>query len=167
MFFENWYGLLRVAVVAPLAYLGLIVLLRASGKRTLAKLNAFDLIVTVALGSTLASIITSKSIPLIEGLTALLVLILLQYVVAWLSVRSERVSQLVKSEPTLLLRDGRFLPEALKKQRVTSDEVLAALRSSGVDNPNGAAAVILETDGSLSVIKAGLPLSSPVAISVP
>ncbi len=166
MFVENWYGLLRILIVAPLAYIGLVVLLRISGKRTLAKLNAFDLIVTVALGSTLSSVITSKSLPLDEGLLAVLVLVLLQYVVAWLSVRSSQVSDLVKSEPTLLLRDGRMLAGALLSQRVTSKEVSAALRSSGVDDPSGAAAVILETDGSMSVIKAKQPFAD-ANVSVP
>lgn len=154
MLFETWYGVVRVLIVGPLAYGGLILLLRVSGKRTLAKLNAFDLIVTVALGSTLASVLLSKTVPLAEGLTGLILLVLLQYGVAWLSVRSECFSDLVKSEPTLLLRDGVFLDAALQRQRVTRTEVCAALRASGVAEPSRAAAVILETDGSMSVIKA-------------
>lgn len=158
MFFEGWAGIVRVLAVGPLAYGGLVLLLRVSGKRTLAKLNAFDLIVTVALGSTLATVLLSKTVPLAEGITALLLLVTLQYVVAWLSIRSSWFSDLVKSEPTLLLRDGEFLDGALRDQRVTQTEVRAALRSSGVAEPAGAAAVILETDGSLSVIKAD-PLS--------
>ncbi len=158
MFFEAWAGVVRVLAVGPLAYGGLVLLLRVSGKRTLAKLNAFDLIVTVALGSTLATVLLSKTVPLAEGITALLLLVTLQYVVAWLSIRSSWFSDLVKSEPTLLLRDGEFLDGALRDQRVTQTEVRAALRSSGVAEPAGAAAVILETDGSLSVIKAD-PLS--------
>ena len=154
MLFESWYGVLRVLLVGPLAYAVLILLLRASGKRTLAKLNAFDLIVTVALGSTLASVLLSKTVPLAEGITGMLVLVGLQYVVAWLAVRSKTVSGLVKSEPTLVLRDGLFLENAMQTQRLTQGEVLAALRGSGVDEPRGAAAVVLENDGSLSVIKA-------------
>lgn len=55
MFFDNWMGILRVLVGG--AYATLVVFLRVSGKRTLAKLNAFDLVITVSLGSTLASII--------------------------------------------------------------------------------------------------------------
>ena len=51
MFFDSWFGLLRVLVVGALAYAALILFLRVSGKRTLTKLNAFDLVVTVALGS--------------------------------------------------------------------------------------------------------------------
>ena len=154
MLFESWYGLLRVVVVAPLAYCGIVLILRVSGKRTLAKLNAFDLIVTVALGSTLATVLLSKTVPLLEGLTAFVMLAAMQFVVAWLSVRVRWFSNMVKAEPTLLLHNGEFLDRAMLAQRVTQDEVKAALRSSGVDDVSGASAVVLETDGSISVIKA-------------
>lgn len=153
MFFDSWFGLLRVAVVGTIAYAALVVLLRVSGKRTLAKLNAFDLIVTVALGSTLATVLLSKSVALVEGLAAFALLAGLQYLVAWLSVRFRRFSDLVKSEPTLLLHHGRFLDGPMRAQRVTRAEIFAALRSSGAVEPEQAAAVILETDGSLSVIQ--------------
>ena len=153
MFFDSWSGLLRVLVVGTLAYVALVLLLRASGKRTLAKLNAFDLIVTVALGSTLATVLLSKSVALVEGLLAFALLAGLQYLVAWLSVRFPRFSDLVKSEPTLLLHHGRFLEGAMRGQRVTRAEVLSALRGSGAADPAEVAAVVLETDGSLSVIQ--------------
>ena len=153
MFFDSWSGLLRVLVVGTLAYVSLVLLLRASGKRTLAKLNAFDLIVTVALGSTLATVLLSKSVALVEGLLAFVLLAGLQYLVAWLSVRSPRFSDLVKSEPTLLFHRGRFLEGAMRAQRVTRAEVLAALRGSGAADPAEVTAVVLETDGSLSAVK--------------
>ena len=153
MFFDSWFGLLRVLVVGTLAYVALVLLLRVSGKRTLAKLNAFDLIVTVALGSTLATVLLSKSVALVEGVAAFALLAGLQYLVAWLSVRSSRFSDLVKSEPTLLLHHGCFLEGAMRDQRVTHDEILAALRSSGAAEVGQVAAVVLETDGSLSVIR--------------
>ncbi|MDP9398666.1 MAG: hypothetical protein M3P96_13010 [Actinomycetota bacterium] len=57
MLYDGWHGPVRVLVVGGLAYLALVALLRISGKRTLAKLNAFDLILTVALGSTLATVL--------------------------------------------------------------------------------------------------------------
>ncbi len=126
----------------------------ASGIRTLAKLNAFDLVVTVALGSTLATVLLSESVALAEGLLAFALLVALQYAVAWMSVRSPRFGALVKSEPSLLLHRGRFLDGAMRRQRVTREEVVSALRSSGLSRPEDAAAVVLETDGSLSVVKA-------------
>jgi uncharacterized membrane protein YcaP (DUF421 family) len=86
--------------VGVLAYAAL-VLPRVSGKRTFSKMNAFDLVVTVALGSTLATILLSSDIALAEGVTAFVTLIGLQYLVAWLSCRSSMVSRLVKAEPRL------------------------------------------------------------------
>lgn len=88
MIFDSWFGLLRVLVVGVSAYAVLVLFLRLSGKRTLAKLNAFDLVVTVALGSTLSSIILGKSVALLEGVLAMALLIVLQLVITWLAVRS-------------------------------------------------------------------------------
>src|SRR5918911_4171620 len=109
MFFDGWYGPVRVVVVGTLAYTALVLLLRVSGKRTLSKLNAFDLVVTVALGSTLATVLLSKDVALAEGVLAFALLILLQFAITWLSVRSGRVQGLVKAEPSLMLHHGRLL----------------------------------------------------------
>lgn len=155
MFFDSWTGLGRVLVVGTLAYFALVLTLRISGKRTLSKLNAFDLVITVALGSTLATVLLSKDVALAEGMLALTLLVLLQFALAWLSVRSRRVQELLKSEPTLLLYQGRFLDGAMRQERITREEVLAALRGSGVSEPEQAAAVVLESDGSITVVPRG------------
>ncbi len=152
MLFDSWAGLGRVLLVGTLAYVALVLLLRMSGKRTLTKLNAFDLVVTVALGSTLATVLLSKSVALAEGVLALALLIGLQYAITWLSVRSPRFQALVKAEPTLLVHRGRFLDGAMRAQRVTRADVLEALRASGVAEVDAVAAVVLETDGSISVL---------------
>lgn len=157
MFFDDWFGLLRVVVVGTIAYLSLVILLRSFGKRTLAKLNAFDLVVTVALGSILATVLLSKSVALLEGLTAFVLLATLQYAIAWLSLRSDRFRDLVKSEPTLLLHQGRYLRGAMREQRIMEQEILAALRNAGAADPRQVAAVVLESDGSLSVIQDATP----------
>jgi len=152
MFFNGWAGLGRTLVMAVCGYFAMIFLLRVSGKRTLSKMNAFDLVVTVALGSVLATIILSKDVALAEGVVAIASLVVLQFVLTWLSVRSRAVSQLIKSEPSLLFYQGEFLPECLKQQRVTEDEVRAAIRASGFASLEAVEAVILETDGSLTAI---------------
>lgn len=151
MFYDGWEGLVRVLVVGVGAYFTLIALLRSFGKRTLAKLNAFDFVVTVAIGSTLATVLLSSTVALAEGLTALALLILLQYVVAWASVRSHRVERLMKSEPTLLYRGG-FLRGAMRRERVTDEELRQAARGQGYGDLSGIAAIVLETDGTLSVL---------------
>ena len=152
MFFDSFAGILRVLVIGGLAYVALVVMLRVSGKRTLSKLNAFDLVVTVALGSILATVTLSKSVPLAEGAAALALLIFLQFAITWLSVRFSVINHLVKSEPTLVARDGEFLRQAMQSQRLTEDEVRAAVRASGNEGLDAISSVILETDGSLSVV---------------
>ena len=104
--FSGWDGVIRILFIAPAAYIALVVILRVSGKRTLSKLNAFDFIVSIAIGSTLASVITTQSLTLVEGLTALVALVALQFVVTAASVRWPWINGMVKAEPTLLLRDG-------------------------------------------------------------
>lgn len=153
MFFNGWEGILRTVIVGTLAYVCLVLLLRISGKRTLSKMNAFDFVVTVAFGSTLASILLSKDVPLAQGVTAMALLILLQYIVAWTSVRSKWFSELVKSQPVLLLYKGQFLKAALKRERVAQEEVLAAIRSQGISEVGAALAVVLETDGTFTVVQ--------------
>ncbi|HWG98934.1 MAG TPA: YetF domain-containing protein [Pilimelia sp.] len=154
MLIQSWFDVWRVAVVAAVTYPLLIALLRLSGKRTLAKMNAFDLVVTVALGSTLATILLSRDVSIVEGVAALVMLVALQLVATWLSVRARPVRRLLKAQPTLLARDGRLLPEALRAQRVTAEEVRQAIRSHGLGDLGLVAAVVLETDGTFSVIPA-------------
>jgi uncharacterized membrane protein YcaP (DUF421 family) len=167
MFFDSWAGLGRVLLVGPLAYFALVLILRISGKRTLTKLNAFDLVVTVALGSTLATVLLSKSVALVEGVLALGLLVSLQFLITWLSVRWPWFSDLIKSEPTLLLHRGVFLDQALRAQRVTREEILAVLRADGIGDPSEITAVVLETDGSVSVLKdagkTGVTLNAVIA----
>ncbi len=152
MFFDSWSGLGRVLVVGVLAYSALIFLLRVSGKRTLSKMNAFDLIVTVALGSTLATVLLSKDVALLEGVLAFALLIFLQFVITWLSVRSEAVQGFVKAEPALLLHRGRFLHHAMRAERVTEEEIRAAVRAQGIASLEEVDAVVLETDGTFTVL---------------
>lgn len=143
---------IRMLIIGPLSYIFLILFIRVAGKRTLSKMNAFDLIITVSLGSTFATVILNNSITLFQGMTALLLLILLQYLVTFTSVRSKTVSRLIKSEPALLYYEGKFLEKNMKKERVVKDEMDQFLRIEGYSSYEKISAVILETDGSLSVL---------------
>ncbi|MGD9710938.1 MAG: DUF421 domain-containing protein [Thermomicrobiales bacterium] len=152
MLFQSWGDLVQTLAVGVLAYLALIVLLRVSGKRTLSKMNAFDLVVTVALGSTLATVLLSEDVALAEGIVAFAVLIGLQLVLTWTSYRSGAVSNMVKASPALLFYEGAYLEEAMRRERVLASEVRAAIREQGHGSIELVKAVVLETDGSFSVI---------------
>ena len=144
--------MLRTVFVGILAYVALVALLRVSGKRTLSKMNAFDLVVTVALGSTLATILLSQDVPLLTGVVAFAVLIGLQWVITYTSVRSETVAQTVKSEPRALVYRGTLLRDAMREERVLETEIRAVMREHGVGEIDDVALLVLETDGSFSVM---------------
>lgn len=153
IFYTDWKPLLRIFIITVVAYPAIIVLLRVSGKRTLSKMNAFDFIVTVALGSIFASVILTKSISIAEGILAFSLLILLQYGITFLSSRSQSVSDLVKSAPVLMAYRGNLIKANMLKERIDEDEIWGVLRKSGNATLEDIDAVVLETDGSLSVIK--------------
>lgn len=144
--------IIRMLLVGVLSYLLLILIIRITGKRTLSKMNAFDLIITVALGSSLATVILDKSIALLEGMAALGLLILLQYVITFTSVRSKAVRKLIKSDPTLLYYHGLFIEKNMMQERISKDEIDQHVRNNGYSSYEEITAVVLESDGSLSVL---------------
>ena len=152
IFFDNWSKLGRSFVLALLAYVALVFLLRISGKRTLSKLNVFDFVFVVALGSTLATTILSPGTTLADGLMAFIVLIGLQITLSLLCVHSHRIDLIVNGEPTLLMHKGNFLDDAMKRERVTKEEVNSALREQGIRTYEKVDSIVLETDGTFSVV---------------
>ncbi|WP_024476564.1 DUF421 domain-containing protein [Arthrobacter sp. CAL618] len=152
MWFESWDQIIRVLIIGSVSYAALVVLLRASGKRTLSQLNAFDFIVTVALGSTLATILLGAEVSFAQGLTALVLLASLQLVVAAMSARWPRIRSLVTAKPVALVLGGQLQADELRRNRLTESEVRQAIRTAGSGDLSDIAAVILETNGTLSVI---------------
>ena len=152
LFFDGWSAIARTIVIGTLAYVVMVFMLRFSGKRTLSKMNAFDFIVTVALGSTLANVLLDTNVALAEGATAFALLIGLQYLVTWWSARTRWVKRFVTGEPELVAYRGSLLRDAMRRTRVTEDEIQAALRNAGNASIDDVEAIVLETEGSFSVV---------------
>lgn len=152
MFFKNWAELGRAALLAIVAYSGFIILLRSSGKRTLAKMNVFDFVFVVALGSMLAQTILTPDITVSKGLVACVTLILFQMVLSWLASRSGPLEKIINGDPSLLFFRGQFLKDIMKGERVTEEEIRAAIRAQSLGSMDEVEAVVLETDGTFAVI---------------
>lgn len=152
MWLTGWSDLYAIVVVGLACYLTVVVLLRATGKRTLTKLNAFDFVVTVSIGSLLATGVLDPTTSWAAVATGILVLVVAQWVMARMTSTWPRSRWFVTAEPTLVLRDGKLLQDALRSSRVAPSEVLQAVRTSGSGSLASVAAVTLEPDGSLSVI---------------
>ena len=152
MLFDGWDPIGTTVVAGTASYLALVLLLRISGKRTLSKWNAFDFVVTIALGSSLATVLLSRDTSAAQAAAGFALLIGLQFFVTWLSVRVRALERFVKARPVYLVHRGRLCDEALRRERVTVSEVRTAVRSRGLARIEDAGAVVLETDGSFSVL---------------
>lgn len=152
IFFDSWESLIRTFIITILAYLALVIFLRVSGKRALSKMNAFDFIVTIALGSSMATVALNKNVALADGLLAFFLLLFLQLSITWLSVRVKQVKKLVTSQPILLLYKGELFQQTLKKERITMEEIYSVARKNGFADLSAIDAIILETTGDIVVI---------------
>ncbi|MGF1605075.1 MAG: DUF421 domain-containing protein [Rhodothalassiaceae bacterium] len=161
--FDGFSILLKTLINAPLLYVAVIVFVRVSGKRTTSQLNNFDWILMVAMGSLVAAAMV-QSVTLVESLFAILMLVLLQHGVTWISFRSERMEGMVKTEPRLLLADGHLLRGAMRRERVTEAELMSALRSNGLARFDQAQWVIFESDATFSVFPKQERTQPPTAL---
>ena len=152
VFFRGWAPVGRVVVVGVAMYVALVVLLRLSGSRTLSTMNAFDFIVTVALGAVFGRALTATSVALLEAVVAFVLLIALQYAVASAQRRWPRINDVVTNPPALLYFRGRFLEDAMRRSRISHDAVYAAVRKHDLGSLRDVDAVVLESSGELSVI---------------
>ena len=150
--FSDWTTVFRLLLVGILFYLSLVFILRIFGKRALAKMNAFDFVVTIALGSILSTTVVNKSITLIDGGVAIILLLSLQFILSKLAWHSSLIDRLIKDEPVILFYQGEFDYSVMKKQRVIEEEIYQAIRGKGFSSTNDVLAVILETTGDISVL---------------
>lgn len=152
MWFDSWSDVIRILLVGSAGYATLLLILRVSGKRTLSQLNAFDFVVTVSLGSTLATLLLSSETSWSEGVLALALLAGLQFLVAWISARAPWVRPVITARPSILLRDGILDHVQMRRSRLSEAEIRQAVRMHGMGDLSVVGAVVLETNGKLSVI---------------
>jgi uncharacterized membrane protein YcaP (DUF421 family) len=153
MFADGWQPIIRVLVVGTLSYIAVVALLRYFGKRALSKMNAFDIVVTVAVGSAFASAVMSKQVTLLDGIVAFVLLLSLQRLFAALSTHLGWFGRYLKAQPLLLIYRGVILWNEAKKEQLGELEILGGLRSQGVAAIEDVLAMVLEPDGTFSVVK--------------
>ncbi len=147
---------LRSAVV----YLFLLVTFRLTGKRQVGQLTPFDLVVLLILANVVQNAVIGNDNSLGGGLLGAVVILMLNALVVEVTYRFKRVRRLLESPPTVLIHNGRLLAENLRRERITVEELLAALHRNGLVEPRQVRFAILEENGGISVIpreEAGAP----------
>lgn len=148
----GWGDVAMVALSATVIFAVTITLARLNGLRSFAKMSAFDLVTTVAMGTVLASTLATQDPPLLQGAVSLLALFTLQHVVARLRGASSAFKAMVDNDPVLLMRDGEFLRENMAGARVTEADMWGQIRAANVLSVRHVRAVVLETTGDISVL---------------
>ena len=151
-FWDGWDPILHTLVTIGAGYLALLIMLRLSGPRTMASMTPLDFIVAITLGSAFGRTVTAVDVPLAQTLTALALLIFLQWLLAWVRGSSPKIRRLVDTPPVLVYYRGQFQRKAMRNQQLVEDDVHIAARKSGLGSLEGVAAVILQQDGALGVI---------------
>ena len=153
LIFDDLEKLGRIVVTTVLVYVMIVLVTKVSGKRSTSQLNNFDWIMTVMIGSLGASTILLKNIPLMEGGAAIITLYLLQFLVTKYASISPQFSDVILSDPRIVFYQGQFLPEAMRKERLTRQELECAMRAEGINDFIEVEAIIFESDAQLTVIK--------------
>lgn len=132
-------------------YLILIAGIRLLGKRQLGQLEPSEVAVTMLLADLASIPMEDKSIPIYSGLIPIAAVLVMEMVLAFLSMRSIKVRKFLCGKPVILIENGRFLQDNMRKNRVTLDELISQLREKEVLDPSTVQYAILETGGNLSV----------------
>lgn len=151
--FDNWKDLLWIFLMSILIYPSLLAILRAFGKRTLTNVNMFDMIITVAYGNALSSIIITKDISFADGFLVLFMMTVLQAILSKLQMHSDFLTKLVKERPVFLYYQGNFNDQAVKRQRLQEEDLLAAIRKQGIRSFEQVEAITLEGDGTVAIME--------------
>ncbi len=140
-------------VIRPVVVYGFLVLaLRAGGRRELAQLNSFDLVVLLTISNTVQNAIIGNDNSLLGGLIGATTLVLVNAAVVRYLYRHPDLERKLEGGPVWLVRDGRVIAENLRRELITEEELMAAIRRQGLSSVAECDQVILETSGTITVI---------------
>lgn len=150
--FSSSVAIWEFAARAALVYIAMMILVRVSGKRTVGEFTPFDLVVVILIGESTQGALTGGDESVIGALAVSATLIALNYLVAFITTRSKLADKIIEGQAVLLVRDGKVLQEALRRNNVPDSDLAEALRGEGLGEVSQVRRAYLETDGSISII---------------
>ena len=143
---------LSIVARTLIVYLALLAGLRLAGKRELGQMTPFDLVVILLIANAVQNAMVGPDTSVTGGLIAAGVLVTVNYGLAAARERLPWLRRAVEGTPTLLINDGRFVQEHLRREGLSEDDVLMAIREHGVADVKDVRIAVLETDGSISIV---------------
>lgn len=145
----HWWELV---VRALLVYAALLLLVRATGKRTVGQFTPFDLLVVMLLSEAVSNALSGGEESVTGGLISAATLVTLNVAVAWLTAHSAKAEALLEGRPVLIARDGKVFDDVLRRQRVSQADFEEALREADCSRDDVNCA-FLEADGRISILQ--------------
>jgi uncharacterized membrane protein YcaP (DUF421 family) len=164
MFFSGWADVGRAVLATAIVFALIIAILRVVGAQAIATMSGYDMVATVTLGSIVAAVAVTRGVTVSEAIAALLTLIALQEAIRFLQSRNLLLHHVVRQPPLVLVWNGELLEDRLLHGRISADEVRAAVRKTDLASISDARVVVLENDGSWSVIPCSAPLGDDSAL---
>ncbi len=148
--------MLLIAVRALVLYALLVLVMRLMGKRQIGQLQPFELVVTIVIAELAVIPMSNTGIPLTNGIIGILVLLAAEVFLSLIVLYSEKARGIICGVPTILIENGRPIPENMRKLRMNLNDLLEQLRNKEYPNISDIAYAFLENNGTLSIIpKAG------------
>lgn len=144
--------MLSFVLKAAVMYFIALVMIRFLGKRALGELGPFDFVVMTGVGHTVVSVALDKSIPFWEGMVILATLAALEYMMGYLALKNQALSNLITGRPVVLIKNGRIIKDNLKKEKFNVDDLMQELRKQGIRDLDEVDMGILESCGGFSVL---------------
>ena len=144
-----WSFVLRACVV----YFVLLLMIRASGKRTMGQFTPFDMLLVVLLGNAVQNALLGSDTSVAGGMLLAATLIAVNWLVGFFSARSEKVEAMIEGSPVLLARDGEVYRTVLRKELISRADFDKALREAGCEDVDEVKLAVLETNGHVTIIK--------------
>ena len=143
-----WELIVRGAIV----YAFLLLLLRITGKRQVGQLAPFDLVLLLVLSNAVQNSMNGGDNSLVGGLISATTLVILNFLIGYISYRSKRIESLVEGRPQLLIHNGILFDDVMKRAQLTHHELDAALRQAGCSAIEEVHSALLENNGVISVV---------------
>ena len=134
-----------------MVYLCLVVFLRIFGKRELAQLNPFDLVVLLSLANTVQNAMIGDDNSVTGGVVGAFALLAINWLLMWVLYRAPKVTAVLEGQPSTLIRDGMVDETELKKQSLNHEELISVLNKNGFNDPRDVQTCVLEPNGTFYV----------------
>jgi uncharacterized membrane protein YcaP (DUF421 family) len=145
--------ILNLFVRTVFVYFVVFLMLRLMGKREIGKLSLFDLVISIMIAEIAVFVLEDTAKPIMEGIVPMATLVLIQILIAYITLKNEKLRRLFDGRPSVLIENGKLNREEMSKQRYNLDDLMHQLRQNKVMNVADVEFAILESSGKLSVVE--------------